>query len=1601
MVGFIKKSIVLGFRCPRILCLAILLLLSPFSYGWKMESGQLVLPSTFSSGSQLHIFSFQQSYDTPPVVMALPTSSGSDASAIRISNVTTTGFQMAQVEPKSEDGPHAAMTVSYIAIEPGSHTLPDGSKIEAGTLITNSTQYNGIPPGGTNWDSISYSGFSSPVLVAAIQTTNNEPAINPRNPSHPWLTVAVNNITASAADIALERSEVYDRTSGPNFRFDSLGSTETIGYVVMESGLQSSFRATGNQLVSFETIYRSNGADGWSNGCDSVNFAGSYSSTPLAIATKSSRREADGGWLRECSINSSRIQLTIDEDDDQDNERSHVAEDVSVLVFSAAFIYDSNATGPQLSDTLILEADELVLAPGVNTGVTFRQVYDQPPAVFILGDNNNPEPSSVSISNVTNTGFTAAPFEPPSLFVDIADAPTTVHYLAISYGQHEFPDGTPVEVMSLPMKNYQSKILAGSTWRSVNYLTSFSSTPVVFSQLQTTANETAAPAGRSVPWITTTQRNVGSAGFDLSLDRAETSNGSITVDETVAYLAIEAGVIADYIDIEGNDIKSEAVTTPDNIAGSTSCYGANYAQSYPGSPLVVGSQSTRDGGDGGWLRRCTAGSNSTTLKIEEDWARDRDNAHTSERASFMVFSQPFAADFSSVGFWSMEEGSWSGSAGEVKNTSNLTAADGTGVGATTKVSTPAIPGNPGTCRYGEFDGVSGYVDIPHNDQLNGDDALTYMAWIRPDAWSGVQQVMAKSVHGGGAGRAQMGIFSEGSVLKGRAESASGMVEVSTALPAVGSWTHVALVFSETTLSLYTNGNLASSTSFGSTTLNANSDPLNISKRVGSSQYYFDGLIDEVRVFSRALPASAIAYYRDFGRPCSAPVVDHYEITVISPSLTCEGSPVEIAVHDGAHNPVIPSAGTTINVSASLSSAEWVVDTASPPAGSFVPGANGTASYTFAGSENSVTLYLHQLTEATVSIDLTDGSASESPLEDPSIDFIDTALVFDGDIATGALEQISSQTAGKRSSVSLRAVQKNTTTGACEARLTGLQDVDLAFECETPSSCKLYNGVTINSTAISGNDSGSALSYQSVPLDFGLNGTAAIDLAYVDAGQIKLHAEKTIAASGADPEITLSGESNQFVVSPAGFCVAAPSSASCSAPYHTCSGFKKAGEAFELTIRAVTWEADSEQNTDFCSGLHSLTPNFELNNIVLSHELRGPTVLGGGTLGSLGVISTSFTSTNNGEVTIANQTVSETGAFDFTLDLSSVSYLGESLQSSTSEIVGRFYPAYFAVTGNTPSVRNGQDQDPGPVDSWSCSFTYQDQPFEYSINPQATIVAKNSSGATTNNYDGDYWKLDDLQDQRSYTDNSSQGPALTEDLTSANVFYDKGVGYDGSAVLTIEDDYFNYQKSNFTPAANDAAFSSDMDLELKQGDLTDATDSVCFQSDAASACRAFTFSNILGAEVRYGRAVMENAFGPEDANLIIPLRVEYWTGSQFAVNAADNCTGYSSAEAPPIVLSGYTDNLSAADTEPQIAGVSGAGDTFLAGQYPAGRAIYLSAPGIGNDGSVRIRHEFDEWLKYDWNEDGDTSDTVDHPSATAIFGRYRGHDRIIYWREVSQ
>lgn len=66
---------------------------------------------------------------------------------------------------------------------------------------------------------------------------------------------------------------------------------------------------------------------------------------------------------------------------------------------------------------------------------------------------------------------------------------------------------------------------------------------------------------------------------------------------------------------------------------------------------------------------------------------------------------------------------------------------------------------------------------------------------------------------------------------------------------------------------------------------------------------------------------------------------------------------------------------------------------------------------------------------------------------------------------------------------------------------------------------------------------------------------------------------------------------------------------------------------------------------------------------------------------------------------------------------------------------------------------------------------------------------------------------------------------------------------------------------------------------------------------------------------------------------------------------------------------------------------------------AGRGLdYFKAPGAGNMGSftMKVSPENYPWLTFDWDGDGLHDNG---PHAQFNFGSYRGHDRVIYWREI--
>jgi len=137
------------------------------------------------------------------------------------------------------------------------------------------------------------------------------------------------------------------------------------------------------------------------------------------------------------------------------------------------------------------------------------------------------------------------------------------------------------------------------------------------------------------------------------------------------------------------------------------------------------------------------------------------------------------------------------------------------------------------------------------------------------------------------------------------------------------------------------------------------------------------------------------------------------------------------------------------------------------------------------------------------------------------------------------------------------------------------------------------------------------------------------------------------------------------------------------------------------------------------------------------------------------------------------------------------------------------------------------------------------------------------------------------------------------------------------------------------------------------------------------------------DMRFGRMRLLDSFGPETENLTIPLVIEFYDGASYEVNTVDNDSVWDNGSASVDTLSSI------------VAG----GGTFTGGQSGSGGISLLAptlVPGVPDTGAALINYDAPSWLEGDFDNDGIFDND---PSATATFGVYRGHERIIFQREV--
>lgn len=927
---------------------------------------------------------------------------------------------------------------------------------------------------------------------------------------------------------------------------------------------------------------------------------------------------------------------------------------------------------------LKFEVQTLTLTDTVNfTSVNFQQVYDELPVVFVMASEENPDPATVRIRNVSTSGFELAQVEPEGRNASGLSASMTVQYLAIEPGQHTLADGTEIDV-GVHVTSNSVYYRDGASYDAINFDIGFSATPVLLSQIQTMTNEIAVPpiSNYARPWITATTQNLSSSGFQLILDRSEVNGGTVTSVETVGWLAI-ARDLNGVIESQAGDIDflTSRFTNIQGWGNNGSCYASNLSRSF-NNIQVIGGKNTRNGNNGGWGRRCLLSSNRIGFVTDEDQDRDAERNHIAETFGFIAFDDAFVYDdIPSCGIWRDEFGtvSYANNNGDAPWLGDWVEQDSSGGGA----ASGQVQVNAGQLRlqgnnqgaYANVNKVTRAVDLTGRatatvsfdfetsaSGIEADDEV----WFQVSSDGGINFTTLETFLGPGSGSRSFDI--------------SGFATASTQIRFA----------------------IAPDDNTGSCCYGA------------SAEWFY---VDDIQV--EACGASQL-------------LVDHYALLSGSAGLTCEPQSVTLVAHDVNHLSVEPLSGTRVDLSTSTGRGIW--------SGTSVD--DGAASYVFDGSTSSVNLSILHAVTGVVNIDTNAGS-SDSPLasEDPDIDFADAGLRLI-DAGGGAVD---GQIAGKPSeNLFIEAVRRDDVTQQCTALYTNqAATLDFAAECVAPAQCTDVNTDSLGDFPLVLDDSSGSLSVPTTAEDGGASaiqfsalriisfdgsGRASVRLRYDDAGQVALLMRSEIidSAGVASGEFLLG--SATFGVAPAGLCVEAldmdgsgTNSPQCLTASAGCSVYQRAGLGFDMRVSAKRWQDDAEVDSEFCD--NATTPNFELPGIALTSQRLAPVT---GRNATLSAATASIV--NDGAIELV-QTVDEVGVFSIEAT-ATVDYLGTPINPSRSAEVGRFIPSHFVIEneGVTPAAG---------------TLSYLDQPFDARFDIRAVNVA----GTTTENYRDDFRRLD--------------------------------------------------------------------------------------------------------------------------------------------------------------------------------------------------------------------------------------------------------------------
>ena len=234
---------------------------------------------------------FDQALDDPSVVMG-PIQTTGDPATMRVRNVTDEGFEFQLDEWDYLDGAHQEVTVSWLAVEAGVHTLENGLKIEAGSTT-----------GGTAFKSVGLSGgFASAPVVLGQATSDNGPEA---------ITTRLANVTSSSFRFLLQEEEAGNLQHAP----------EDFDWIAVSTGV-------GDGLVAGLTGKNVN------HNAKSFSFGQDLGTDPLLFAQMQTRDGGDTTTVGLLGKTATGATIKLQEEQSKDDELNHTTENIGWFALS-------------------------------------------------------------------------------------------------------------------------------------------------------------------------------------------------------------------------------------------------------------------------------------------------------------------------------------------------------------------------------------------------------------------------------------------------------------------------------------------------------------------------------------------------------------------------------------------------------------------------------------------------------------------------------------------------------------------------------------------------------------------------------------------------------------------------------------------------------------------------------------------------------------------------------------------------------------------------------------------------------------------------------------------------------------------------------------------------------------------------------------------------------------------------------------------------------------------------------------------------------------------------------------------------------------------